>query len=59
MQQESNAYIEVRRIYLRESDTEVRGAYLAEMYEEVGYSRHKNILTADVGEWERVCGSVG
>ena len=26
------------------------------MYEEVGYSRHKNILTVDVREWERVCG---
>ena len=59
MQRQSNAYIEVRRIYSSQSDTEVLGVYLAEMYEEVGYKRHKYILTVDVRERERVCGSVG
>jgi len=43
---------------LSQSDTEVLGVYLPEMYGKVGYSRHNNIITADVGEWERVCGAV-
>ena len=51
--------MKVRRIYSSQSDTEVRGAYLPEMYGEVGYKRHKYILTGDVRERERVCGSVG
>ena len=59
MQHQSNAYVKVRRIYSSQSDTEVRGAYLPEMYGEVGYKRHKYILTVDVRERERVCGSVG